>query len=43
MILMAKDLDLSSRLRAEVHGLRLRWMFLFFFSFIVGFAYIFMT
>ena len=40
---MAKDLDLSSRLRAEVHGLRLRWWFLFCFSFIVGYAYISLT
>ena len=38
---MAKDLNLFGRLRAEVHGLRLRWRFLFFFSFIVGFTCIF--
>ena len=43
MILMAKDLDLSSRLRAEVHGLRLRWWFLFCFSFGVGHVYISLT
>ena len=43
---MAKDLDLSSRLRAEVHGLRLRWWFLFCFYLAVGylcFSLFFMT
>ena len=40
---MTNDLNSSSRLRAEVHGLRLRWLFLLYFSFIVGYVYISLT
>jgi hypothetical protein len=41
MTLMTKDLNLSGRLRAEVHGLRLRLWFLFHAFFVVGYLYIF--
>jgi len=40
---MTNDLNSSGRLRAEVHGLRLRWWFLFCFSFVVGYVYISLT
>jgi len=40
---MTIDLNSSGRLRAEVHGLRLRCWFLFCFLFVVGYAYIYLT
>ena len=40
---MTNDLNLSGRLRAEVHGLRLRLWFLPCFSLIVGYAFICLT
>ena len=43
MTLMTNDLNSSGRLRTEVHGLRLRWWFLFCFSFVVGYLYISLT
>jgi len=43
MILMTNDLNSSGLLRTEVHGLRLRWWFLFCLLFVLGYMFFFVT